>query len=69
VRAYIDPRRLAAVGRGVDLVVAGHIHRQVSLTARGARLQLCGDWGPQGGAWLVGYADGRLIPCTGRFPT
>ena len=40
-RVFIDPRRIAAAGRGVDLVVAGHIHRQSVLRARGSTVVGC----------------------------
>lgn len=47
--------------RGADVVVAGHIHLQRHWRLTGAELLLVGDWPPEGGHWVEGYADGRLV--------
>jgi UDP-2,3-diacylglucosamine hydrolase len=56
---FLDPRRVAACGRGVDLLLAGHIHRQERRRLRGVELILCGDWGPRHGSWVTLGADGQ----------
>jgi len=57
----IDPRRVRAAGRGVDSVVAGHVHQQWRREIAGVELILAGDWSHSNGCWVEGYPDGSLI--------
>lgn len=57
----IHPLWLLGAMRGVDAVVAGHIHLQRHWRLSGAELLLVGDWPPEGGHWVEGHADGRLV--------
>jgi len=56
----LTPGRLRAAARGVDGVIAGHIHQQWRRRLAGVDLMLVGDWGARHGHWIEGYADGRL---------
>jgi UDP-2,3-diacylglucosamine pyrophosphatase LpxH len=59
-RVFIDRRRVQAAGRGVDVVVAGHIHQSWRRRIGGVDLILVGDWPGSAGHWVEGFADGRL---------
>jgi len=59
-RVFIDRRRVQAVGRGVDAVIAGHIHESWSRIIGGVELVLVGDWPQSRGHWVEGFADGRI---------
>jgi UDP-2,3-diacylglucosamine pyrophosphatase LpxH len=58
---FIDRRRVQAAGRGVDTVVAGHIHQSWHRRVGGVDLILVGDWPGRLGQWVEGYGDGRLV--------
>jgi UDP-2,3-diacylglucosamine hydrolase len=66
-RAFIDRRRVQAAGRGVDTVIAGHIHESWRRSIGGVDLVLVGDWPAAIGHWVEGYADGRLERIERRF--
>ena len=66
-RVFIDRRRVEAVGRGVDAVIAGHIHESWSRTIGGVELVLVGDWPLTRGHWVEGFADGRIQRVTHDF--
>lgn len=57
----LHPGRLRAAGRGVDTVIAGHIHQALRRRVAGVDLILAGEWVGTRGAWVEGYADGRLL--------
>nr|MBA3847889.1 hypothetical protein [Planctomycetota bacterium] len=59
-RVFIDRRRVQAAGRGVDTLIAGHIHQAWRRPVGGVDLILVGDWPGDLGRWVEGYADGRL---------
>ncbi len=59
-RIFIDPRRVRAAGRGVDVLIAGHIHESWRRRIGGTDLILAGHWPPGRGHWVEGFADGRL---------
>jgi UDP-2,3-diacylglucosamine pyrophosphatase LpxH len=61
--------RVRAVGRGVDTVVAGHIHESWRRRIAGVDLILAGDWSYDRGHWVEGYADGRLELRRSSFST
>ncbi len=64
-RVFIDRRRVQGAARGVDTVVAGHIHESWRREIGGVDLILVGDWPGTIGHWLEGHADGR-IECVER---
>ncbi len=66
-RPFLDPRRVAAAARGVDAVIAGHIHEAWRRRIRGVDLSLVGDWPGTTGHWIEGYADGTLVARSSRF--
>ncbi|HYE03931.1 MAG TPA: metallophosphoesterase [Planctomycetota bacterium] len=66
-RVFIDRRRVQAAGRGVDTVIAGHIHQAWRRAIGGVDLVLVGDWPGDLGRWVEGFADGRLEPVTRRM--
>lgn len=57
----LEPRRLRAAARGVQVLVAGHIHRRLHLEVPGLQMWLVGDWSHRHGSWLAGQADGSLV--------
>lgn len=57
----LTPARLRAAARGVDSVVAGHIHQQWQRRLLGIDLLLVGDWTAHGGRWIEAHSDGRLV--------
>lgn len=59
-RVFIDRRRVQAAGRGVDLVIAGHIHEAWRRRLGGVELMLVGHWHGQQGRWIEVGADGRI---------
>lgn len=63
---HIDARWLFAAARGVDTVIAGHIHEQRRRHLSCGEFILVGDWPPSGGHWVEGYADGRIALCQGQ---
>lgn len=65
----LSPRRLAAAWRGVDVVVAGHIHLAWSLRWAGRELHLAGDWSNGTARWLEGLPDGTLVRHQGQVIT
>jgi UDP-2,3-diacylglucosamine hydrolase len=67
-RAFIDRRRVQSAGRGVDTVVAGHIHESWRRSIGGVDLILVGDWPGRLGHWIEGHADGRLERIEREFP-
>ncbi len=67
-RVFIDRRRVQAAGRGVDTLIAGHIHQSWRRTIGGVDLILVGDWPGDLGHWVEGYADGRLERIAARLP-
>jgi UDP-2,3-diacylglucosamine hydrolase len=66
-RVFIDRRRVQASGRGVDTVIAGHIHESWRRAIGGVDLILVGHWPGDVGHWIEGYADGRLERVTATF--
>jgi len=59
-RVFIDRRRVQAAGRGVDMVIAGHIHESWQRRVGGVELVLVGDWPLTSGHWIEGFRDGRI---------
>jgi UDP-2,3-diacylglucosamine hydrolase len=57
---FIDRRKVQGAARGVDTLVAGHIHQSWRRTIGGVDMILVGDWPGRTGQWIEGYADGRL---------
>jgi UDP-2,3-diacylglucosamine hydrolase len=68
-RPFLDPRRIAAAGRDIDLLVAGHVHRQWRRQVRGVDLVLAGDWCDGGARWVEVAADGSAALCNGDSRT
>jgi UDP-2,3-diacylglucosamine hydrolase len=60
-RVFIDRRRVQAAGRGVDTLIAGHIHQSWRRRIGGVDMILVGDWPDEKGHWVEGLADGTLI--------
>ncbi len=59
-RVFIDRRRVQAAARGIDTLVAGHIHESWRRTIGGVDLILVGHWPGRIGHWVEGFAEGRL---------
>jgi UDP-2,3-diacylglucosamine pyrophosphatase LpxH len=68
-RVFIDRRRVQACGRGVDALVAGHIHQSWRRTIGGVDVLLVGDWPGGRGHWIEGFSDGRLERVARDFST
>jgi UDP-2,3-diacylglucosamine hydrolase len=64
---FIDRRRVQGAARGVDTLLAGHIHESWRRTLGGVDLILVGDWPGRRGHWVEGFADGRLERRQGDF--
>ncbi|TVR47001.1 MAG: hypothetical protein EA402_01905 [Planctomycetota bacterium] len=64
----LDPRRVEAAGRGVQSLIAGHIHQQWHHRIRGIDCHLCGHWEATEGRWLELSTDGGVQFCQGTFP-
>jgi len=67
-RPFIDPRRVAAAGRGCSVLVAGHVHESWRRTIRGVDLILVGDWPGRQGHWLEVSCGGEITRCRDTFP-
>jgi UDP-2,3-diacylglucosamine pyrophosphatase LpxH len=59
-RIFIDPRKVQAAARGVDVLIAGHVHEAWRRRIGGVDLILAGHWPHGVGHWVEGFADGRL---------
>jgi UDP-2,3-diacylglucosamine hydrolase len=67
-RPFIDARRVAAAGRGCDVLIAGHVHESWRRRLRGVDLILVGDWPPGHGHWIEVAADGQPTRHRCAFP-
>jgi UDP-2,3-diacylglucosamine pyrophosphatase LpxH len=60
-RILLDRRRVAAAGRGADLLIAGHIHQAWRRTVGGVDLILAGDWPAGLERWVEVHPDGTVL--------
>lgn len=67
-RVFIDRRRVQGAARGIDTLIAGHIHQSWRRRIGGVDMILVGDWPGRRGHWVEGFADGRLERVSRDFP-
>jgi UDP-2,3-diacylglucosamine pyrophosphatase LpxH len=65
---FIDRRRVQGAARGIDTLIAGHIHQSWRRRIGGVDMILVGDWPGRRGHWVEGFADGRLERVSRDFP-
>lgn len=63
----LDPRRVAASGRGCRALLAGHIHQVWQHRIRGIAFHLCGHWDEGIGRWVEVTAEGEILHRQGEF--